>query len=128
MNFLTKDEALRIHDAVLALHGGEPGFLNDPMLESALAAPRNRHGYESASLAECAAAYMFHLTKAHAFVDGNKRVGLAATVAFLRLNDASLAATEDELHDLVLAIASSALTRDEVDAWMTSRVRESPPG
>jgi death-on-curing protein len=125
MNFLTKDEVLAIHDAVLELHGGEAGFLNEAMLESALAAVPNRHGYEHAGLAECAATYAFHLTNAHAFVDGNKRVGLASAVAFLRLNGAELAASSDELHDVILAIADGSVSRDDADAWFASRVRES---
>jgi len=128
VNFLTTEELLRLHDALLALHGGEQGFLNESMLESAAGAARNRHGYEGAGIAECAATYAFHVTKAHAFVDGNKRLGLAATVAFLRLNGARLDASDDDRHDLILAIASSTVTRDEVDAWFAARVRESPPG
>lgn len=127
MNFLTKDEVLVIHDAVLAMHGGEAGFLNEAMLESALGAVPNRHGYERADLAACAATYAFHLTKARAFVDGNKRVGLAAAVAFLRLNRATLAASNDEVHDIILAIADGSMSRDAADAWFAARVRESQP-
>ena len=126
MTFLTKDEVLAIHDAVLALHGGESGFLNETMLESALAAAQNRHGYEGIGLAGCAATYAFHLTKAHVFVDGNKRVGLAAAVAFLRLNEARVDASTDEMHDFILAIADGTMSRDAADAWFAARVRESP--
>ena len=127
MKFLTKDEILVIHDAVLSLHGGEAGFLNEPMLDSASAAPINRHGYEGAGVSECASTYAFHLTKAHAFVDGNKRLGLAAMIAFLRLNRARLVATDAERHDLILAIAAGKMTRDDTDAWFAARVRESSP-
>jgi len=127
MNFLTKDEVLALHDAVLEMHGGEAGFLNESMLESALAAVVNRHGYESCSLAECAATYAYHLTKAHAFVDGNKRTGLAATIAFLRLNGARLDVGSNEWHDVILAIAASKMSRVEVDACFAARVREAAP-
>jgi prophage maintenance system killer protein len=51
MNFLTKEEVLVLHDSVLEMHGGEAGFLNESMLESALSAVVNRHGYETATLA-----------------------------------------------------------------------------
>jgi death-on-curing protein len=117
MNFLTKDEVLVLHEAALAMHGGDAGLLNESMLESAVVAAVNRQGHESASLAECAATYAHHLTKSHAFVDGNKRVGLMATIAFIRLNGARLEASDDERHDLILAIAASRMTRDDVDAW-----------
>ncbi len=38
------------------------------------------------TLYEMAAAYLFHLVQNHPFVDGNKRVGLMATIIFLGLN------------------------------------------
>jgi death-on-curing protein len=128
VNFPTKDEVVETHDRLLSASGGEPGFLNEPALESAMDAARNRAHYEGADLALCAATYAFHLTKAHAFVDGNKRVGAAAAELFLFMNDAVLHATNDEFHDLILAVAASKMTRDDVDAWFAARVRESPPG
>ena len=33
-----------------------------------------------------AAAYAYHLSRNHAFIDGNKRVGLSAAVVFLYMN------------------------------------------
>lgn len=128
MIFITKNQVVEAHENLLAQSGGEPGSLNEPALESAMDAARNRAHYEGADVARCAATYAFHLTKAHAFVDGNKRVGAAAAEIFLLMNDATLDATNDQLHDLILAIASSKMTRDEVDAWFAARVRESPPG
>jgi death-on-curing protein len=53
-------------------------------LESALAAAQNRHGYEGADVVSCAAAFAYHLTQAHAFIDGNKRVAAAVTETFIR--------------------------------------------
>lgn len=128
MIFPSKNNLVVAHDRMIQEQGGEPGFLNEPALESALGAAQNRAHYESATLPQCAATYAFHITKAHAFVDGNKRLGAAAAETFLRMNGATLAATHDELHDLILEIASSRMTRDQVDAWFTARVRESPVG
>jgi death-on-curing protein len=126
MKFLNNDRVLFMHRTMLERYGGEAGFLNETSLDSALAAPINRHGYDGAGLAECAATYAFHVTKAHAFVDGNKRVGGAAALAFLELNGATLDATVSERHDLILDIAAGRITRDEVDAWFTARVRDAP--
>lgn len=125
MIFPTKDQIVETHDSVISETGGEAGFLNESSLESALNAAQNRAHYEGADLARCAAAYAFHLTKAHAFIDGNKRVGATATAIFLEMNGAQLLATDDELHDLILAIAASRMTRDEADAWFVTHVRES---
>ena len=126
MKFLTREHLLFMHDALLEHYGGESGFLNESSLDSALAAPVNRRGYENAGLAACAASYAFHLTKAHSFVDGNKRLGAAAATAFIVVNGALLLANETELHDLILAIADGSMPRDQADAWFAARVRESP--
>jgi death-on-curing protein len=127
MRFIAKDHVIFMHGTLLERDGGEAGFLNESALDSALAAPHNRAGYEGVGLAVCAATYAFHITKAHAFIDGNKRVGGAAAEAFIKLNGALLDATDDEFHELILDIAAGRMTRDEVDAWFTARVRESAP-
>jgi Fic/DOC family len=49
------------------------GLRDEALLESALTAARNRHHYEMADVVSCAATYAYHLTQAHAFLDGNKR-------------------------------------------------------
>ena len=56
-------------------------------------------------LYEMAAAYLFPIVQNHPFIDGNKRAGLAAAIAFLRFNDLKLVAEQDPVTDLVLEIA-----------------------
>jgi len=124
--FLSKSDVIAMHDEVLEEFGGEAGFLNESALESALNSAPNRAHYEGATLAVCAATYAFHVTKAHAFVDGNKRLGAATAATFLESNLARLAASEDELHSVILAIADGSMSRDQADAWFLARVRESP--
>ena len=84
-------------------------------LESALAAAEQRHFYENADLATCAATYAFHLSQAHAFVDGNKRAAAAVSEIFLEINGARLALSNDQVVDLFLRIAAGELLRDQVD-------------
>lgn len=59
------------------------------------------------------AAPLFHLVKDHPFVEGNKRIGLAVTIAFLGLNDFYLVADEDEIVELVLGIAEGRFGKAE---------------
>ena len=122
MIFLRKVEILEVHRRLLAEHGGAPGILNEGALESALVAAENRRWYEEADLAACAATYAYHLTQAHAFMDGNKRVGAAAMEVFLVANNAGLNAEDDEIYHLIMGLASGTLTREEVEAWLRSRV------
>ena len=77
MKFPDKLDVLTVHAILIAETGGSSGLRDEGALESALAAVENRHHDEAADAAMCAAAYAFHLTQAHAFVDGNKRVAAA---------------------------------------------------
>jgi len=108
--FLTLDEVLALHAEQIRRYGGSPGVRDLGLLESALAAPRATFGGEHlhGSLPEMAAAYLFHLVRNHPFVDGNKRAGLAAAIAFLGLNGLWLAADPDELADRVVEAAEGA--------------------
>src|SRR5277367_1020127 len=115
MQFLSKAEVLLLHERSLQEHGGSAGLRDEGLLDSALMAPLNRQHYEGADLATCAATYAYHLTKAHAFVDGNKRVAAAAAEIFVQMNGGRLQATNDEVVDLFLRIAASAVTREDVE-------------
>ncbi len=81
------------------------------LLEAAAARPRasvmGRDAYPD--LATKAAALLHSIVTNHALVDGNKRLGLAAVIVFLGVNDHRLALTEDEAYDLVMAVADGTL-------------------
>src|SRR4051794_39629117 len=94
-----------MHSELLLEHGGAPGARDggEALIESALARPRNRFAYESASdLADLAAAYLFGLAKNHGYIDGNKRIGFAAAATFLLLNGLRLNASEADAYDTVI--------------------------
>jgi len=62
-------------------------------------------------------------------VDGNKRVGHAAMVSFLRLNGRRIEATVDETEQAILHVASGGLDRDGLQAWIEAHeVPASPSG
>ena len=110
VSFLTFDEVLAIHAHQIETYGGSPGLRDARLLESAVAMPDATFGGEHVhgDLYEMAAAYLFHIVKNHAFVDGNKRAGLACCLAFLRLNAVRTAASDDALVTLVTSIATGA--------------------
>jgi len=120
--FLRKDEVLKIHARSLELFGGTRGVRDEGALESALAAAENREHYESADLATCAATYAYHLSQAHAFVDGNKRVAAAVSEIFLEINDAGLTASNEQVVELFLKIAAGEVSRDEVEEFFRRHV------
>lgn len=76
-----------------------------------------------ATLAEMAAAYLFHLSQAHAFVDGNKRVALAAALAFLEFNDHELIADPDDLYDHVMGVVSGTTAKADIAVFFAKHLR-----
>ena len=66
--------------------------------------------------------YAYHLTQTHAFLDGNKRVAVAITEAFLNTNGYELMMTNEEIVVLFLAIASSELSREQVEERLRARI------
>lgn len=116
MSFLfpRKQEVLEIHARLIEEFGGLHGLRDEGALESALAASENREYYESADLAVCAATYAYHLSQAHAFVDGNKRIAAAVSEIFLEINGARLNATNEQIVTLFLDIAAGVVSRHQV--------------
>jgi death-on-curing protein len=123
MIFPEKLDVLTVHARLIAETGGTSGLRQEALLESALAAANNRHHYEGADVVSCAATYAYHLTQTHAFFDGNKRVAAAITEAFLETNGFELTMTNEEVVSLFLAIASSQLSRDQVEQRLREKVK-----
>jgi death-on-curing protein len=124
MKFPDTLDVLAVHTRLIDETGGSTGIREEGLLESALAAAENRFNYENADVVNCAATYAYHLTQAHAFVDGNKRVAAAITEPFLLSNGCELLMDDDEVVRLFLDIAAGVLTRDEVEELLRRNVGE----
>lgn len=113
MLYLTLSELMHVAERTL---GGEVPVRDYGLLQSALARPQTTAFDADAypSLAEKAAALLHSLARNHALVDGNKRLALAATLAFLGINGRRLTLSNDQAYELVMSVASGEL--DEVAA------------
>ena len=120
--FPDTDEILLIHGKVIEETGGNLGLRDAGALESAMKAAENRSYYETSDLAILGATYAYHLTQAHAFVDGNKRIGAVVSELFLEMNGAKLTATNEEIIKLFLDIAASRLSREDVEQKFAARL------
>jgi death-on-curing protein len=117
--FLDAEDLLHIAGRVLAvLDVRDPG-----LLESAAARPQTTVFGKDAypTIHEKAAALVHSLAPNYALVDGNKRLALAAAIAFYGLNGYRLTLTEDEADDLIISIASGELDGVEVIAPLLER-------
>ena len=116
--WLTRQIIVAIHDEQLAIHGGRSGLRDEGMLESALDRPRNRWAYESAGLAELAAAYAFGIARNHPFIDGNKRTSLLALYTFLGVNDVDFNVPEAEAAAMILSLAAGEVDELGLTRWI----------
>jgi len=108
-----------IHADLIEVYGGSHGIRDEGLLESAVYRAEQKVHYEpEATVASVAASLSFGLIKNHAFIDGNKRIGLAVLVDFLYLNGHELAAPVSEAEEMVRRAAASELTEAEWTAWV----------
>ena len=117
--YLSTDMVLKIHCRIIKEFGGDPGLRDRGMLESAVAMAQSTFGGKDlhAGLAEKAAAYHFHLCSNHPFVDGNKRVAVAAAELFLLINGQELTASDDEVENLTMGVAGGRISKEKVTAF-----------
>jgi death on curing protein len=79
--------------------------------------------YLHKTLFEMAAAYLYHITQNHPFLDGNKRTGAATAIVFLAMNDISIEADEDALVELTLAVAEGRTGKQEIADFFRNLAR-----
>jgi death-on-curing protein len=127
--FLTVNQVLTIHARVLAEYGGAAGIRDPGLLDSAVAMPAASFGGEHLhdGIPAMAAAYLFHICKNHAFVDGNKRAGLGAAIQFLYLNNYTLDASKDDVEILTLSVADGSVRKEAVIGFFNEHARAVAP-
>lgn len=127
LRWISREAAEAIHTELIARYGGSHGIRDAGLLSSALARPLNLHAYEpEASIARLAATLGWGLAKYHAFIDGNKRIALAAIVVFLEINGHELTSSEAEETDAILRISAGEWSEREWEQWMEQNIRPLP--
>ena len=120
--FLTLEEVLALHGDAIAFAGGSPGVRSMDLLQGAIAQPGASFAGEWANPFPfgMAAAYTYHLSRNHPFVDGNKRVGLSAAVVFLFMNGWEFEDPEEKLHPVMEDVAQGKLDKRDLAAIFAS--------
>jgi death on curing protein len=120
VNYLTTAQVLFIHARLIAETGGTPGIRDLGLLESAVARPQATFDGEDLyrDIYAKAATLMFGLINNHPFVDGNKRVGIAAAGLFLRRNGFRLAAENAEVEQFTLEVAQGRVSIEQIGTWL----------
>ncbi len=128
IRFLNRANVIAIHADTISQEGGAPGIRDVGLLDSAIAMPQQRWAGTvlHPGLAAKAAAYLYHITANHAFIDGNKRTGALAALVFLDLNGIVVndLPLQEELERVTLEVASGSMSKEELTVWMRSALNE----
>jgi death on curing protein len=118
--FIPKQIIIYFHEQLIDLYGGTLGIRDEGLLDSALEQPKAMFGgsYLHDSLAKMAAAYGFHICKNHPFIDGNKRIALVAMDTFLQRNGYEISASEKDVYEVMIKLASGDITKVEFTGWL----------
>ena len=118
---LSKDKVKLLHQLISEETGGTVGVRDEGLLESALegafATFDGKDLYPSKE--EKGARLGYTLISNHAFVDGNKRIGMYVMLTFLEVNGIRLEATNEEVAEVGLAVAAGTMGYQELLNWVT---------
>lgn len=120
--FLLKD-ILEFHTELERKSVISDGIRDLGLIESAVNMPfQTFDGVELYPTVEERAAHLFYgLVKNHGFIDGNKRVAVHAMLIYLAVNYIRFEYTSQEMEALVIGVAASNLSVDDVISWIYTK-------
>ncbi len=128
LRFLSTSIILAIHDDQIRLYGGSYGVRDAAALDAALHMPQAQFSgqFLHSTIFHMAAAYGFHLSQNHPFVDGNKRTAGMAMLTFLQFNGLEVMAAEMDYYQVMMAVASSHMSKEQLTEWLRTVTTGTP--
>ena len=116
----SKEKVLLLHQLIAEETGGAVGLRDEALLESALENAFAGFGDEEfyPTKEEKGARLGYTLVSNHAFVDGNKRIGMYIMLTFLEGNGVRIECTNEELVEVGLSVAAGAMGYEELRDWV----------
>ena len=117
---ISKEKVKLLHQLLAEETGGRVGVRDEGLLESALeSAFATFDGKELyPSKEEKGARLGYALISNHAFVDGNKRIGMYIMLTFLEVNGIRLECTNEEIVEVGLSVAGGTMSYEELLNWV----------
>lgn len=117
---LTKDKALLLHELMARETGGSVGVRDEGLLESALEAAFSGFGGTEfyPTTEEKGARLGYNLISNHAFVDGNKRIGMFIMLTFLEVNGIRMDCSNEDVAAAGWSVASGSMDYDQLLSWV----------
>lgn len=116
----SKEKVLLLHKFIAEETGGSIGVRDEALLESALEAAFSGFGDRKfyPSKEEKGARLGYTLISNHAFVDGNKRIGMYVMLTFLEVNGIHMDCTNEEVTHVGLSIADGSMKYEDLLKWV----------
>lgn len=116
----SKEKVLLLHKLIAEETGGSIGIRDEALLESALENAFSGFGGQEfyPTKEEKGARLGYTLISNHAFVDGNKRIGMYVMLTFLEVNGIRLECTNEEVAEAGLAVAAGTMGYETLLAWI----------
>lgn len=116
----SREKVLLLHQIISEATGGDPNLRDMGLLDSALeSAYQTFDGKELyPTKQEKAARIGYSLISNHAFVDGNKRIGMYVILTFLETNGIRINPTNEDVARVGLAVASGEMKYDDLLKWI----------
>lgn len=116
----SKEKVLLLHRILAEATGGSAGVRDEALLDSALESAFSGFGDREfyPSKEEKGARLGYALISNHAFVDGNKRIGLYVMLSFLEMNGVPVRCTDDELVKVGLGVADGSMDYPDLLQWV----------
>lgn len=120
MILLTVEEIIGLHSKLISSTGGSNGLRDRGLLESAVYSAYSTFYDKEAypAVEEKSARLMYSITTNHAFVDGNKRIGVLVMLTTLQLNGINLNFTQKQLIELGLSVANGQWKYTDILNWI----------
>ena len=122
----SSDKVLLLHKLMAEETGGSPEIRDEGLLDSALRSAFQTFGGEELypTKEEKAARIGYSLISNHAFVDGNKRIGMYIMLMFLEVNGIKIDPTNDEVKNAGKAIARGDMDYEQLLEWIRSHEKK----
>ena len=116
----SKEKILLLHQLLAEATGGSVGVRDQGLLDSALEGAFAGFGDQEfyPTKEEKGARLGYALISNHAFVDGNKRIGLYVMLSFLEMNGIRIQAANEEIVKIGLSVADGSMQYDDLLAWV----------
>ena len=116
----SKEKILLLHKILAEATGGSAGVRDEALLDSALESAYAGFGDQEfyPTKEEKGARLGYALISNHAFVDGNKRIGIYVMLSFLEMNGVPIECSDEELVQVGLSVADGGMDYDSLLQWV----------